>query len=155
MIETLKFYANNEMEDFIKQLVTAFNELIWTKPSFGGKKWGQIAKTAYKYWSREIDTALFLDTVFTLRHNSGVLFNKVSSFQCHTNEDRLGQQLQVQASAKGVEELIIELSKLHKEFEPDCVRFLERGRTFGWWKEDLASHCVSKKALQKRGENES
>ncbi|QQG46402.1 MAG: hypothetical protein HYY55_00970 [Candidatus Niyogibacteria bacterium] len=154
IIRYLQCSAKADVQEFARLLVVGFNEVKWVKESMGGKRWGQIAEIAHKYYSGQIETVQFLDTVFTLRHNAGRLFDKMMAFARWTGEDAISEQLKAQAEAKNITELVARLSVIHDGFEPGCVTLLERGKTFGWWKDDLASLCQPKPAIQKGGKND-
>lgn len=46
--------------------------------AYGGKKWGDAAKVVGMYLKGTIPAWLFVDRAFTLQHNGGCFFNKVS-----------------------------------------------------------------------------
>jgi hypothetical protein len=52
----------------------AFTKVRWGDPSFGGKKWGELAKTARKHGT--VSDLVFIDSIIHLQHNSGTIFNK-------------------------------------------------------------------------------
>lgn len=136
------------VETFLCGTVETFNKLNWGE-GYGGTNWGKIAETAFEYAQEKMEVFVFLDRVFALRHNSGRLFDKHPSFNLQTSEAILGQQLTVQHEARDITELIKELTKLHSEFEPACVRFLQRGETMRYWT-DLARLCIAKPAIDSR-----
>jgi hypothetical protein len=72
--------------------------------SFGGHKWGSVAETLRKYVFGEISAEILLDTVFTLVHNGGPIFNK-GMFVVAQNNLVLRKILDVQRSGQ-VPELV-------------------------------------------------
>lgn len=50
--------------------------------SFGGPKWGGVASCLNEYVQGRITAAMFLDTVWTLEHNTSNIFNKGMLFEC-------------------------------------------------------------------------
>ena len=133
------------VEAFLYGTVETFNKLNWGE-GYGGTNWGKIAETTLEYARGEIEVFVFLDRVFALRHNGGKLFDKHLSFHLRTGEAVLGEQLTVQHEARDITELIERLTKLHSEFEPACVRFLQRGETMHYWT-GLARLCAAKPAI--------
>lgn len=80
-----------------------FNEGKWDS-SFGGKKWGTAAEILLRYLSGEDSKLLFVDTAFSLQHNTGCIFNKIY--------DTNGLQSLLNAKAEGyVDELVAYASK--------------------------------------------
>lgn len=43
---------------------------------YGGKKWGQIADCLHRFVTGEFSAEMMLDTIWTLSHNNGPVFNK-------------------------------------------------------------------------------
>ena len=54
-------------------------ELHGWSASFGGKKWGQIAKVAADYLEGKLSPTLFVDSVLGIQHNGGIAFNKAQA----------------------------------------------------------------------------
>lgn len=53
----------------------AFYHSKWAG-GYGGKKWGSIADCLHRFVTGEYSAEMMLDTIWTLQHNGGVLFNK-------------------------------------------------------------------------------
>jgi len=50
--------------------------------SFGGPKWGEVAYTVNQFVHGYLSPELFIDTAWTLAHNTGPVFNKGMVFHC-------------------------------------------------------------------------
>ena len=59
-----------------KALVVVFFEGGWPSGSYGGPKWGMIAHVLNEFVHGRISAAMFVDTVWTLSHNTSAVFNK-------------------------------------------------------------------------------
>lgn len=66
-------------------LVWQFYHSSWSS-GFGGKKWGSIADCLHRFVTGEYTAEMMMDTIWTLQHNGGVLFNKghVYGHETHT-----------------------------------------------------------------------
>lgn len=62
----------------LEKLIELFNS-NWFGGGFGGKKWGDIAKASYKYFTDALPPLLFVDHVVSVQHNGGMAFSKSSS----------------------------------------------------------------------------
>lgn len=60
---------------FLEFAVHCFNDLYWNR-SYGGKKWGAIAKAALQFLKGELNHTVFTDHAFDLEHNTGSVFGK-------------------------------------------------------------------------------
>ncbi len=67
----------------------------WDSGAFGGPRWAKIAETLHGYVAGTTPASVFVDAVFDLRHNGGVLFNKHSMFTVHTMEHELHRMLEL------------------------------------------------------------
>lgn len=57
--------------------VLVHDTLNWKGGGYGGKKWGQCAKTVLAYRRKRIDKVTFVDTAFGLKHNGNIVFDKL------------------------------------------------------------------------------
>jgi hypothetical protein len=71
----LKTVTKDRIPDFLKMATEIFNQYKWVG-SFGGKKWGDIAKTGLDRLTNSLDRIGFIDRVFDLKHNGGPIFDK-------------------------------------------------------------------------------
>ncbi len=70
---------------FTDSLVFMFNEGHWNG-GYGGKKWGQVAHCMNEFvWGR-YSAETMVDTVWTLCHNNGPIFNKGMLYGPYTHE---------------------------------------------------------------------
>ncbi|CAA2141495.1 hypothetical protein [Hyphomicrobium sp. ghe19] len=61
----------------------AFYNSKWAS-SYGGPKWGAITDCLHRFVTGEYSAEMMLDTIWTLQHNGGVLFNKGHVFAHET-----------------------------------------------------------------------
>jgi hypothetical protein len=81
----------------VKVFEYGFDNLKWSS-AYGGKKWGVIARTLRQWLDGTISIEVFLDTVWTLQHNTAAIFNKSIIYQNSTH--RLQKILDVQAAGQ-------------------------------------------------------
>lgn len=74
-----------------------FYEGHWA-PSYGGKRWGAIADCLHNFVIGTYTAEMLLDTVWTLSHNTGPIFNKGMLYSTHTGT--LARILDVQRSGQ-------------------------------------------------------
>ena len=84
--------SNIKLGDVVSMLDVVFNDHSWP-PSFGGKAWGHIAAQVGKFINGQITTEIFIDTAFTLSHNTGHIFNKGFFYE---NDGKMIEILDVQ-----------------------------------------------------------
>ena len=75
--------------------------------AYGGPRWAKIAETLHDYIGGTTPAAVFVDAVFDLRHNGGVLFNKHQMFTEKTNEHELHHMLELKKT-RTIQELWLE-----------------------------------------------
>lgn len=79
-------------------LVWQFYNSAWAG-GYGGKAWGMIADCLYRFVSGEYSAEMMLDTVWTLSHNNGPIFNKGLYYQMY-NGPAIMRILDVQRSGQ-------------------------------------------------------
>ena len=60
---------------YVKALAWTFYNSKWSS-SYGGKKWGAVTDCLVRFVNGEYTAEMMLDTVWTLAHNGGPIFNK-------------------------------------------------------------------------------
>ncbi|NIT54881.1 MAG: hypothetical protein GWN00_01135 [Aliifodinibius sp.] len=74
-----EFLRNNHSEVQVIPLVAAvkffFDNGKWSK-GYGGKAWGRVTKCLLMFLQGDITFEMMVDTVWTLAHNNGPIFNK-------------------------------------------------------------------------------
>jgi hypothetical protein len=95
---------------FCRGLAWQFNNCSWNG-GYGGKKWGVIADCLARFVTGETTAEMMLDTIWTLQHNGGCLFNKMSFY---TNESHnLKRILDVQRSGQVPEAILFDNAIKH------------------------------------------
>lgn len=74
---------------YVRYLVVLFNQGKWSSSSFGGKAWGGIAQVLSDYVHGKLTGVEFVDTMFTLSHNNGAIFNKNIVYKPHKSSEFL------------------------------------------------------------------
>lgn len=139
-IKQLKIMTPKEHLQFLELLATVFDNGQWTG-AVGGKRWGSIARAAYKFLNGELGHSEFADHAFDLQHNGGTVFGKNPMLMCDpdpaSGERRLMQNmLDAKKYAKSASELY---QKLHR-LKPDLVlssqvrALYQQGCRLGLWK---------------------
>lgn len=96
---------------FVDSLRWLFYNAKWSG-GYGGKAWGKVTDCLYKFVIGEFSAEVMMDTVWTLCHNNGPIFNKGHLYSCHSGTlvrildiQRSGQVPQAILSDKWVEPL--------------------------------------------------
>lgn len=103
--EVLEGKSVEEQARFFELAAHAFSDSSQVGGGVSGPRWAAIAQAGFYFLSGEIAPMLFVDRVFDLRHNGGVLFNKHHMVTALTNEYRLHEQLDAKKVAKSIEDL--------------------------------------------------
>ncbi len=102
--------------------------------SMGGKLWANIARALAGYLSKELPLVAFVDHVWDLRHNGGVLFNKhriVHERSWGYGGRGIDQQLEIKKSVTGVTNLYHGLENYG--FDPRVKALFDKGVEQGLW----------------------
>lgn len=90
--------------EFFDSISAVFNTLSWGG-SMGGKKWGKITDCLREFIHGKVSAEVFIDTSYTLAHNTGSMFNKGMMYTHYS--DYFTQVLDVQHSGQ-IPELLID-----------------------------------------------
>src|SRR3989344_5962068 len=112
VVEKLNSLDRKDKIEFLRLAVVAFN--TWSGGSIGGPKWAVIAEAVQGYLEGTLNHSVFVDRVFDLRHNSGVLFNKHPMFSTLTVERSSGiqSQLDIKRRVNTIDSLVTGLAAL-------------------------------------------
>ena len=129
---------NMVMRDYVGALRTLFYEGKWAG-GYGGKAWGQVTDCLVRFVNGEFNAEMMLDTVWTLAHNNGPIFNKGHCYGGYTHA--IYKVLDVQASGQMIEMVLhdksigefkkpemIDLAVWVREHFPDAV-----GKFVDWY----------------------
>ena len=126
---------------------------------YGGKAWGKVTDCLASFVKGEFTAEMMLDTVWTLSHNNGPIFNK-SVLYAHYDAANLLRVLDVQRSGQ-VPEAIVHDKVIHNYSESALTlwmiqlseRFPEIGAYVDWFKVEalggLGSYVAEKKEQAK------
>ena len=67
---------------------------------YGGKAWGQVTDCLCRFVKGEFTAEMMLDTVWTLSHNNGPIFNKGEFYECYDSKYTVLRVLDVQRSGQ-------------------------------------------------------
>ncbi|MCO5157858.1 MAG: hypothetical protein M9945_14110 [Aquamicrobium sp.] len=70
--------------NFVECVRWQFYNSKWNS-SYGGKKWGQVTDCLCRFVKGEFSAEMMLDTVWTLSHNNGPIFNKSHFYGMYTH----------------------------------------------------------------------
>ena len=114
---------------FFSSAKTVFGKLKW-ESGYGGKKWADIADTAYMRLSGAIDRVLFIDRAFDIQHHGGHIFDKCDNI--NYSDEELNAVLIVKSESS-----LERIKKFTKEYASVYINNLfKRGNVFKWWKEE-------------------
>lgn len=111
---------------YVRSLECVFDSGKWSS-SYGGKPWGQIARTLGDFLYGKVSLEMMCDTAYTLAHNNGPMFNKGMMYDMYGSKEGFMMILDVQASGQ-IPELILARSKypyLQNLSMPGLVKFTE------------------------------
>ena len=96
------FKANKKAPDitistYLEYLQFIFNNADWEE-GYGGIMWANITETLHNLIKGEISPKIFIDTVWSLEHNNGCIFNKDTVFREPSGDSTLYFILQAQAA---------------------------------------------------------
>jgi hypothetical protein len=114
---------------YVRGLEWVFDHGQWGG-GYGGKPWGQIAKTLGDFLYGKTSLEMMCDTAYTLAHNNGPMFNKGMMYDMYSSKQGFLMILDVQASGQ-IPQLIVDRAKYHyiKSFDmPALVAFTELAR---------------------------
>lgn len=97
----------------------AFYNSKWAG-GYGGPKWGSIADCLHRFVTGEYSAEMMLDTIWTLQHNGGVLFNKGHVYSHETQT--LKRILDIQRSGQIPAAIL---------YDKNCQQFLDSA-LHGW-----------------------
>ncbi|MBS1996223.1 MAG: hypothetical protein JSS86_07935 [Cyanobacteria bacterium SZAS LIN-2] len=117
-------------EEFFRLASHAFVDSSWSS-GFGGRPWSQIAAAPREYLAGRVPASIYIDHVFDLKHNGGVLFNKHR--MAEANEHLLQNQLDAKKSISSTDKLFARLTTLHKALDPEVRALYEQGLIAGLW----------------------
>lgn len=122
-VETLRAGDSSFQCEYFVLAEAVFEKGTWGN-SFGGPRWAEIARTVKLYLSGKMTHTVFVDHVFDLRHNGGVLFDK-HAMLIRTDEFLLQRQLDTKKSASGLSELHRRLTHFHESVSEPVRTMLE------------------------------
>lgn len=99
----LKQVPEMSLAKYCEALTHSFNTGSWGG-GYGGKPWGNIAKTLWDYVGGKTSAEMFIDTAYTLAHNNGPMFNKGMLYGMYSSEFKI--ILDVQRSGQVCEGLL-------------------------------------------------
>lgn len=69
---------------YVRGIEAAFDYGKWSS-GYGGKPWGQIARTLAEWLDGKTSIEMMVDTAYTLAHNNGPMFNKGMMYHMYTD----------------------------------------------------------------------
>jgi pyruvate,orthophosphate dikinase len=117
----------SEVAEFADLAMTAFDNFRWPS-SYGGPKWGEIARTLRDYLRGTLTHTVFVDHVFDLEHNGGQLFDKHRMLD-QTSAPCVKARLNDKRRATSITELYLVLHL----FSPTIQDLYDRGVKMNLW----------------------
>jgi hypothetical protein len=106
---------------YVKALAWTFYHSKWSS-SYGGKKWGAVTDCLVRFVTGEFTAEMMLDTVWTLAHNGGPIFNKAAFYGMYSSS--LYRLLDVQRSGQ-IPEAITTDAELGKFAGPELLLLMQ------------------------------
>ncbi len=122
--------------EFFELGAEIFNRGWGKSTSIGGPKWAAIAQAAADFLSGKLKHGVFVDHVFDLRHNGGVLFDKHSMVSRLTSEYAIREQLDYKRTCNDLGELYHRMGQ-HAMLNSTTPFGLlwQKGKKLNLWKE--------------------
>jgi hypothetical protein len=121
----VKNTPNMMLGDYTKWMMEAFDNLNFSS-GYGGKKWGEIARTLHRFVKGEITMEMLVDTAYTLSHNNGPIFNKGFLYVHYTDE--INKILDIQRSGQVLEYVMDRTDSLAaSSIVPDDLHSIVKG----------------------------
>lgn len=95
--------GNYDPYEFLPKLIDLFDIPKW-ESSYGGRKWGELARTALRFLDKQWSAAVLIDHCVDLVHNGGLCFNKGFLLDCSFEQSQLEALLDDKASKKPLSE---------------------------------------------------
>ena len=105
---------------YCKAIAWMFHNSQWSG-GYGGKKWGIVTDCLVRFVDGEYSAEMMLDTVWTLAHNGGPIFNKGQFYACY-NSSSLYRILDVQRSGQVPEGILYD--HVIQEYAPAPLKTL-------------------------------
>lgn len=107
VMKALQTQDNEAHIEFFRLADAVFSRSGWGR-AYGGTAWALIARAGFMFLSGAWSPIVFVDHVFDLRHNGGVMFNKHDMVD-PTDDRMLPVQLETKKHARTVKELYAQL----------------------------------------------
>ena len=129
---------NVKLGDLVECMRWAFYHGNYGGGGFGGKKWGVVCDALCNFVDGTYSGEMMLDTVWTLCHNGGPIFNKGMFYKCYSTQalrtildvQRAGQipQLVLDTSSRGLTGIYSHhINKSHTELHKMTAQHLPHG----------------------------
>ncbi len=139
-LEKLRVMPHDKHVQFLDLCIEAFDNGSWGG-SYGGKKWGQIARAARDFLNGTLPPSVFADHAFDLQHNNGSVFGKNPMLS--GDRDSVFKQLEAKKYCSGSSsDLFQALERLcaHRfsagivrTYSPEVLSLFSRGVERGVW----------------------
>ena len=117
---------NAPIGQYVKAMEWMFNNCSWSS-GYGGKKWGLVNNCLTRYVTGEFSAEMMLDTIWTLSHNNGPIFNKGWLYTMYTHD--IMRLLDVQRSGQ-IPTACLTDPKLMKFVEGDLLGYMQGLKKF-------------------------
>ncbi|WP_266032641.1 hypothetical protein [Brucella intermedia] len=108
---------NTTIGNFVECIRWQFYNSIWNG-GYGGKKWGQVTDCLARFVNGEFTAEMMLDTIWTLSHNNGPIFNKGHFYSMYSHT--LMRILDVQRSGQ-IPEAVMDDAQISKFADKQMV----------------------------------
>lgn len=85
LTQWLKLVPELHLDKYSWILMHSFDNGNWGG-GYGGKPWGEIARTFHRHVIGETSGEVFVDTAYTLAHNNGPMFNKGMLYSMYSSD---------------------------------------------------------------------
>lgn len=117
---------------FLEDAEKVFYDKCWPSSSFGGAKWGQIARVLLSFLKKEVTTPVFIDQVFDIQHNGGHVFDKHSCL-AETDQNQLKSLLNWKKKDKGGVKAALDYLRGRVAVSDFIIELFKKGEKEGIW----------------------
>ncbi len=131
VVNQLRGVRREKQIRFFQLATRAFSKENFWSSSVGGPRWADIAKAGMLFLEGKLNHSLFVDHVFDLRHNGGVLFDK--SRMVDAKQYILEEQLENKRKTTNPVSLYLKLNHAYPHFSPEVSDLWTQGREMNIW----------------------
>lgn len=133
-IQTAEYFLKNPPKCGIGQIVRSIQWIFYNgkfSGGYGGPAWGKVCDCLVEFVTGKFSAEMMMDTVWTLQHNNGPIFNKSMMYQ--STGSQIQTLLDIQRSGQ-IPHALLE-GMFHSYVDQDLLNFVQLARSV--WENDI------------------